>query len=131
MWGAIGRCDRGPLGETGEQRGSSRRFPWRTRTIAGATLPGSCKAGTAGSREEPREKHTRSEHMETQNQQDEHEQDEHEQAVTPDQGCYVGIDVSKATLDVAVRPSGQAWQSSNDETGIAALVDRLQAVART
>jgi hypothetical protein len=57
------------------------------------------------------------------------QQDEHEQAVTHDRGCYVGIDVSKATLDVAVRPSGQAWQSSNDETGIAALVDRLHAVA--
>lgn len=42
---------------------------------------------------------------------------------------YVGIDVSKARLDVAVRPSGEVWQSSNDERGIAALAERLQAVA--
>jgi transposase len=62
--------------------------------------------------------------METQRQ-----QDAHEPAVTDDQGCYVGIDVSKATLDVALRPSGVAWQSTNDETGIAAVVHRLQAVA--
>jgi transposase len=39
---------------------------------------------------------------------------------------YVGIDVSKARLDVAVRPGGEAWQSTNDEAGIAALVARLQ-----
>jgi hypothetical protein len=54
-------------------------------------------------------------------------QDRHE--VTSKMTSYVGIDVSKARLDVAVRPSGQAWQSSNDETGIAAVVERLQALA--
>ncbi len=42
---------------------------------------------------------------------------------------FIGIDVSKARLDVAVRPSGEAWQRSNDEAGIAALVERLQALA--
>ena len=26
---------------------------------------------------------------------------------------YVGIDVAKATLDVAVRPSGETWQVTN------------------
>jgi transposase len=41
---------------------------------------------------------------------------------------FVGIDVSKARLDVAVRPSGEAWASANDEPGIAALLARLQAV---
>ena len=39
---------------------------------------------------------------------------------------YVGIDVSKARLDIAVRPRGEAWQCANDETGIAALVERLR-----
>ena len=40
--------------------------------------------------------------------------------------CYVGIDVSKATLDGAMRPSDEIWQTSNDEAGIAELVTRLQ-----
>lgn len=39
---------------------------------------------------------------------------------------YVGIDVSKARLDVAVRPSGEVWSVTNDEVGFAALVSRLQ-----
>ena len=30
---------------------------------------------------------------------------------------YVGIDVSKAQVDVAVRPTGQRWAASYDETG--------------
>jgi transposase len=53
-------------------------------------------------------------------------QEQHEPAGAHDVHCYVGIDVSKARLDVAVRPSGEAWQSANDETGIAALVERLR-----
>lgn len=39
---------------------------------------------------------------------------------------FVGIDVSKATLDVALRPSDETWQSSNDEAGITQLVSRLK-----
>jgi len=39
---------------------------------------------------------------------------------------FVGIDVSKAALDVALRPSGEQWSSPNDEVGIAELVDRLR-----
>ena len=42
---------------------------------------------------------------------------------------YVGIDVSKARLDVAVRPSGEGWQITHDTHGIATLVERLQALA--
>ena len=38
---------------------------------------------------------------------------------------FVGIDVSKARLDVAVRPSGQSESASNDQAGIEALVKRL------
>jgi transposase len=39
----------------------------------------------------------------------------------------VGIDVAKAELVVAVRPSGERWTVSNDEHGIRALVERLRA----
>lgn len=39
---------------------------------------------------------------------------------------FAGIDVSKATLDVAVRGrSDQSWSVANDPAGIAALVERL------
>jgi transposase len=38
---------------------------------------------------------------------------------------FVGIDVSRDRLDVAVRPSGDAWSVANDDAGIAALVARL------
>ena len=41
----------------------------------------------------------------------------------------IGIDVSKAQLEVAVRPSGEAWQSANEEVGIRQLVERLRALA--
>jgi len=44
---------------------------------------------------------------------------------------YVGIDVAKDWLDVAQRPGGEAWRVSSDETGIAALVDRLKGVRPT
>ena len=42
--------------------------------------------------------------------------------------CFVGIDVSKAHLDIAVRPSGECWRERRDERGIAALTTRLQAL---
>jgi transposase len=41
---------------------------------------------------------------------------------------FVGIDVSKARLDVAVRPAPESWQVMNEEAGIASLVDRLAAL---
>ena len=41
---------------------------------------------------------------------------------------YVGIDVSKKTLDVAVRPSGEQWSQGNDDVSIAGLCERLQAM---
>src|SRR5262245_32162419 len=41
---------------------------------------------------------------------------------------FVGIDVSKARLDVAVRPDGLFLQFSNDPAGIAELVGQLQAL---
>jgi transposase len=38
---------------------------------------------------------------------------------------FVGIDVSKASLDVAVRTDGSSFQLANDQAGIAELVTRL------
>jgi transposase len=42
---------------------------------------------------------------------------------------FVGIDVVKHQLDVALHPHGEVWDVSNDERGINTLVKRLQAVA--
>jgi transposase len=39
---------------------------------------------------------------------------------------FVGIDVSAATLDVAVRPSGKVWQVANSGTGIRKLATQLR-----
>jgi len=39
---------------------------------------------------------------------------------------YVGVDVSKARLDVAVDEAGETWSARNDATGIARTVARLQ-----
>lgn len=44
---------------------------------------------------------------------------------------FVGIDVAKAQLDIAVRPTGARWSTPNDEAGIATLVTQLQALAPT
>ena len=41
----------------------------------------------------------------------------------------VGIDVSQATLDVAVYPSGEHWQTRNDDAAIGELVDGVRALA--
>ena len=38
---------------------------------------------------------------------------------------YVGIDVSKAQVDVAVRPTGQRWAASYNETGVEELVSQM------
>jgi transposase len=39
---------------------------------------------------------------------------------------FVGIDVSKARLDVAARPGGAVWSVTNDEAGIAELLAKLR-----
>ena len=41
---------------------------------------------------------------------------------------FVGIDVARDSLEIALRPTGERWQVSNNSTGISALVARLQAV---
>ena len=45
------------------------------------------------------------------------------------EATYVGVDVAKVQLDVAVRPSGARWTVSHDETGICQLVSRLKTLA--
>ena len=39
---------------------------------------------------------------------------------------YVGIDVSKARVDVAVRPANDGWMVSNDDAGMRLLVSHLK-----
>src|SRR5262245_60311285 len=39
---------------------------------------------------------------------------------------FIGIDVAKAQLDIALRPSGERWAVPNDTSGVAMLVERLQ-----
>ena len=45
--------------------------------------------------------------------------------------CCGGLDVAKAQLDIAVRPSGERWAVPNDADGVVTLVDRLQALHPT
>lgn len=42
---------------------------------------------------------------------------------------WVGIDVSKTDLQVALRPSGEQWSTPNTERAFPALIQRLQALA--
>jgi transposase len=44
---------------------------------------------------------------------------------------FVGIDVALATLEIAVRPTGESWQVANDEIAFGVLVDRLRKLAPT
>lgn len=44
---------------------------------------------------------------------------------------FVGIDVSQAYVDIALRPSGEQWRAPHDEAGIASVVARLRALAPT
>jgi transposase len=47
------------------------------------------------------------------------------------QESFVGIDVAKAHLDIAVRPTGENWRTTNDASGIAELATRLRALGPT
>ena len=42
------------------------------------------------------------------------------------ESTYIGIDVAKAQVDVAARPTGQRWAISYDEPGVRELVSRLK-----
>jgi transposase len=45
--------------------------------------------------------------------------------MTESQGPYVGIDVSKASLEVAVWEQDESWSSANNPKGISRLIERL------
>jgi transposase len=49
----------------------------------------------------------------------------------PAPAAFVGIDVAKDHLDVAVRPAGDHFRLANDPAGLAALVARLRPTAPT
>jgi transposase len=40
--------------------------------------------------------------------------------------CFVGIDVSKAHLDIHVRPSGDSFRVDHDDAGFARLIARVR-----
>jgi transposase len=42
---------------------------------------------------------------------------------------FIGIDVAKATLDIASLPDGESWTVTNDEQGVGELTPRLLALA--
>jgi transposase len=42
------------------------------------------------------------------------------------EATYVGVDVAKAQVDVAVRPTDDRWEVPNDEAGVRQLVSRLK-----
>lgn len=44
---------------------------------------------------------------------------------------FVGIDVSKASLEVAIRPGGERWSTANDEREMPSLVQRLRQIGPT
>ena len=41
------------------------------------------------------------------------------------EATYVGIDVAKAQVDVAVRPTDDRWESPNDDAGVSKLISQL------
>ena len=49
-------------------------------------------------------------------------------SATTERTTYVGIDLSKATLDVAILPTGECFVASNDEAGIEELLGKLAEV---
>ena len=48
-----------------------------------------------------------------------------------DMPCFVGIDVAKAQLDIALRLSGERWTVPNDTNGVTTLVERMQTLQPT
>jgi transposase len=45
--------------------------------------------------------------------------------------CFVGIEVAKAQLDMALRPSGERWTVPKDTNGVTTLVERMQTLQPT
>ena len=51
-----------------------------------------------------------------------------QEVLVEQESIYVGIDVAKAQVDVAVRPTDDRWEVSHDETGVRQLVSQLKAL---
>ena len=49
-----------------------------------------------------------------------------EERAMADTPQYIGIDIAKTHLDIAVRPVGDSWRVSNTDEGITELADRLR-----
>jgi len=49
--------------------------------------------------------------------------------MTTTEVTYVGIDVSKTRLDIAIHPSGEAWTVAYEEAAVAELLTQLQRLA--
>ena len=49
-----------------------------------------------------------------------------QEVLVEQESIYVGIDVVKAQVDVAVRPTDDRWEVSHDETGVRQLVSQLK-----
>jgi len=47
------------------------------------------------------------------------------------EGAYIGVDVAKANLDLAVYLSGDPWRVANDEAGISAIVTHIRGLDPT
>jgi transposase len=45
--------------------------------------------------------------------------------------AFIGVDVARDKLDLAVRPTGQHWQVANTAAGISALMPQLRALTPT
>jgi len=93
------------VSKTVGQRGSPGSFFLQARTVARATSPHHARQGIRGAGRPGRGTRMNG------------------------SGLFVGIDVAKETLDVAVRPGGERWRVNNDEAGIKQLVGQLLKLA--
>ena len=48
-----------------------------------------------------------------------------QEVLVEQESIYVGIDVAKAQVDVAVRPTGDRWEVSYDDAGVGKLVSQM------
>ena len=48
-----------------------------------------------------------------------------------DMPCFVGIEVAKAQVDIALRPSGERGTVPNDTNGVTTLGERMQTLQPT
>src|SRR6267143_1746268 len=99
--GAIDRLTRGRARPQGSMGRRARSILHSPNSCLGPREPASCKAGHRGD------------------------------PMTLPTASFVGIDVSKQQLDVAVRPRDETWTVAHDEAGLSALVVRLRALAPT